>query len=209
MDINNQRRCLNALTAAMIAGACGGGYWAVSEIDVSAADQVRGGAGTPLVLPIDDDSQESKSPLAMRSLRGPLYDPPTVAQRPPTPAPKPPPTPPPRVESKPRLDLRLVGTIINADRSVAIVSDASGNLDVKGRGETLELSPPGITIDAIDSQAITLSYQGRQSTIELDRTGGTSGGTGGGDAMGRPNGNPMEPPPNPYGSSRANRKRDQ
>lgn len=197
MNITNQRRCLNALTAAMIAGACGGGYWAVSKIDSPETTVDRRPAKK--MQSVEDDASQyvSTSEMAMRSLRGPLYDPPPMAQRP-TPPPQPPPQSPPRVEPKARLDVRLVGTIINDDRSVAIVSDASGKLDVKSRGETLELSPAGIVIDTIDSQTVTLSYQGRQSTIELDRTGTTGG-----------NVNPMAPPENPYGSSRANRRRNQ
>lgn len=202
MNITTQRRCLNALTAAMIAGACGGGYWAVSEIDVKASPSSAGPVVQMAPVPMDSDNQQaSNMSIAMRSLRGPLYDPPPIASRPQTPPPRPPAPPQPRTPPVARLDVQLVGTIIDADRSVAIVSDASGKLDVKSRGETLELSPAGIIIDAIDSQAVTLTYQGRQSTIQLDRTATESGGSG----MAPPGASP----PNPYGSSRANRRRNQ
>lgn len=200
MNITTQRRCLNGLTAAMIAGACGGGYWAVSEIDAGGTtSSARRDATIDASLPVDNDKQKPDSSVAMRSLRGPLYDPPPVAPRPPTPAPRPQPPPQPRTPPVARLDVRLVGTIIDADRSVAIVSDSSGKLDVKSRGETLELSPAGITIDAIDSQAVTLTYQGRQSTIQLDRVPTASGASG--------MASPGESQSNPYGSSRANRRR--
>jgi hypothetical protein len=64
----------------------------------------------------------------------------------------------------------LVGTIIEAEQSLAIVADAKGDFDVKGIGEPLELSPQGITIKTIEPERVTLSYRGRESTIELDRS---------------------------------------
>lgn len=199
MNITTQRRCLNALTTAMIAGACGGGYWAVSEINTDTSmSSARRVVQTKPFLPVENDQQMTDKSIAMRSLRGPLYDPPPMASRPPTSAPRPQPPPQPRTPPVARLNLRLVGTIIDADRSVAIVSDSSGKLDVKSRGETLELSPAGITIDAITSQAVTLTYQGRQSTIQLDRNASATGGMA----------FPGAEPSNPYGSSRANRKRN-
>ena len=101
-----------------------------------------------------------------RSLRGPLYDPPpppiAAPQVRPTPRPKPTPTLPP-------LNLTLVGTIIDSEQSLAIIADAAGNFDVKGVGDSLELTPAGVRIGQIESEVITLEYQGRESTIRLDR----------------------------------------
>ena len=44
----------------------------------------------------------------------------------------------------------LVGTIIQAEQSLAIVADATGEFDVKGIGESLELSPQGITVEQLN-----------------------------------------------------------
>jgi type II secretory pathway component PulC len=68
------------------------------------------------------------------------------------------------------LDVTLVGTIIESDQSLAIVADSSGKFDIKGVGESLELSPQGMTVKTIESERVTLQFQGRQSTVELDRS---------------------------------------
>ena len=102
------------------------------------------------------------------SLRSPLYDPPPkpkpVAPRQ-IPKSKPKPKPP----SRPALNMTLVGTIIDAEGSLAIIADQSGKFDIKGEGDSLELSPSGVRIGQIESETITLEYQGATSTIRLEK----------------------------------------
>jgi hypothetical protein len=113
--------------------------------------------------------------VAARALRRPLFDPPPPPPAP-TPEPKPQPEPKPTVArtptppKPPTLEVTLVGTIIEAGQSLAIVADANGDFDVKGIGEPLELSPQGIKIEKIEPEQVTVSYQGRESTITLDRS---------------------------------------
>ena len=171
MDVTTQRRCLGILAAGLLTGTVGAVGWSVSGIEstpnaVSSAKQT-----TPLTeIPRQPSSVRLDETVAARSLRQPLYDPP-----PEPPPPKPEPTP--RVTEKPapppappKLDVTLVGTIIQPDQSLAIVADSTGEFDVKGTGESLELTPQGIIIERIESERVTLLYQGRQSTIELDRS---------------------------------------
>ena len=98
-------------------------------------------------------------------LRRPLYDPPPPAQ-----------------EEKPKKKdptkkrrreavaegggLRLVGTMLENGRSLAIFTDATGKVDFKGVGETLELAP-GTRVDLIELKQVTISEQGRATVLRL------------------------------------------
>jgi type II secretory pathway component PulC len=164
MDVTTQRRFLGAIASGLMVGAAGTVLWSLSGIAESnvAADPNRSQQMQPAipeksVQPLDDR-------VVAQSLRGPLYDPP-------------PPTAPPLVPrresaspSRSQLDLTLVGTIIESDQSLAILADSSGKFDVKGIGESLELSPQGVTLQGIESEQVTIQYQGRKSTVRLDRS---------------------------------------
>ncbi|TWU58430.1 hypothetical protein Poly51_12080 [Rubripirellula tenax] len=158
-------------------GAGGAVYWAFADLDqVASADQSKKSTGIA-TAPIDVESANIETTdVAMRSLRGPLYDPPAPPTRP---AVTPPPPPPRTVKpaAAPPLALTLVGTIIDSQGRVAIFSDASGKFDIKSAGDTLELTPDGVTIETIESDAVTLNFQGRQTTVRLVReaTQGPSG----------------------------------
>ena len=83
-------------------------------------------------MPVPETNPEPKldNAIAVRSVRGPLYDSPPPKPKPkpkPTPRPTPRPEPPP-----PRLEFKLVGTIIESGQSLAMIEDAEGNFDVKG-----------------------------------------------------------------------------
>ena len=167
VDITAQQRLLYAIVGGCLLGTAGAVYWSTSEL-------------APAGIPVDRRANspattdgESSIPSAVgvdaalsRSLRAPLYDPPpTPPQRPPKvrPVSRPKPTPP------PRLNLTLVGTIIDPDQSLAIVADADGNFDVKGVGDSLELQPAGVRIGQIKAEVITLQYQGNESSIRIDK----------------------------------------
>ncbi len=175
MDITTQRRCLGLTAACLTAATVGAAGWSLRGMDgdVTAVAPVQPAMrlDEPPVEPTESTFDHS---IAARTLQGPLFDPPPPP--PPTPKPKPKPEPKPTVEEKPSppkpptLEITLVGTIIEAEQSLAIVADAGGEFDVKGVGESLELSPQGITIKTIEPERVTVSYQGRESTIELDRS---------------------------------------
>ncbi len=170
MDITNQRRCLTTIAGGLLVGTAGAIGWSLSGIDTS-SPITKVGQGQQVQAAIgSDDPQPFDERIAAQTLRGPLYDSPLPADRS---KPKPTPTPTPQ---QPILDLTLVGTIIEANQSIAILSDSAGQFDVKGIGESLELLPAGVTVQNIEAEQVTLQYQGRQSTVQLDRSTKKSGG---------------------------------
>ncbi len=164
MDITTQQRILYALAGSCLLGAAAAVVWSTSAVDESDSVSTR---TSERIVVAKDDPQSARhvidSSLA-GSLRGPLYDPPATApisKVPTAPVPKP-------SSTKPLLNLTLVGTIISSGQSLAIVADASGEFDVKGIGESLELSPEGVRIQQIEAEQITLQYMGNESTIRLE-----------------------------------------
>ena len=183
MDLTAQRRLITALTAGCLAVAAVGIVWSLGGIDSPArqSDSTRGSL-RGMKTAVDPPQQETPNVeaaaqvnLALK-LQQPLYDPP----QPPPPKPKPQPKPvvvrnPPAVKA-PRLDWTLTGTIIDSDQSVAILTDASGKTDIRGAGEVVELSPPGVLVRKIDSEKVTLEVRGAESTLRLNSSFQSSGG---------------------------------
>jgi len=58
------------------------------------------------------------------------------------------------------LGLRLVGTVIEEGRSMAIVIDKQGRLDFRSVGETLQLVPEGVKIESVSANLVNASYKG-------------------------------------------------
>jgi type II secretory pathway component PulC len=164
MDVTTQRRCLTTLAGGLLLAAVGAVAWSVSGIAPTAKTATE---GVPSLANALDDSfsQRTLSDAELNmALRHPLTDPPPpkprpVAPRVVAPAPQPP----------PKLQLTLVGTIIESGKSLAIIADSQGAFDVKGVGESLELSPAGVSVQRIDSEQVELQYQGKTSTVKLDR----------------------------------------
>lgn len=167
MDLTTQRRCLVTIAAGFLIGTAGAILWSLSEIDsLGGIDDRAQGQQVQPAIPSQRSSKPFDQRFAAQTLRAPLYDPPS--QRTPRVEPPQPPTiAPARV---PVLELTLVGTIIDDDHRYAIVADASGQFDVKGIGQSLELSPQGITLQTIESEQVTVQYLGRESTVQLDRS---------------------------------------
>ncbi len=165
MAIPTQQRLLSLLAIVALIGAGGAVYWSTSDLGSGAsASQRDNTAGTELDLSDSDATDSSDWSLALRS---PLYDPPPKAE----PAPRQVPTTKPKTKppARPSLNMTLVGTIIDSDGSLAIIADQNGKFDVKGEGDSLELSPPGVRIGQIGSETITLEYEGATSTIRLEK----------------------------------------
>ena len=177
MSITTQRNALIALTILLLAAASAAVAWSFSSLSgftKTASDQTLPRAFVP--VPEVNPEPNLDAATISRSLRGPLYDPPPPKPKPkpeprPTPEPVPPPEPPP-----PRLEFTLVGTIIEAGQSLAMIEDADGNFDVKGEGESLELTPTGITVRSVASEEVTLDWMGRIETVVLQRGKAVRGG---------------------------------
>lgn len=165
MDTSNQQRLLYAIAILCLVGTAGAVYWSTAAIGTAEVSSPRPTTTDLPAAPSASVAEVTPGQSIARSLRAPLYDPPPS---------KPPPkktvrqTPPPK-PVKPKLKLTLVGTIIDANGSLAIIEDAQGKFDVKGEGDSLELTPAGVRIGQIDSDQITLQYQGAESTIRLEK----------------------------------------
>lgn len=180
MDLTAQRRFLTASTAGFIALAVTVVVWSLGGVDSDDRQSDILSDRAPMakasVGPSQKDprtNQDGSTDLSLRVIR-PLYDPPAP---PPKPEPKPvvvrkQPAPP----KKANLDWTLNGTIIDSDRSVAILTDASGKTDIRRAGEKVELSPPGVLVRRIDSDRVTLELRGSESTLRLQQSFQSGGG---------------------------------
>lgn len=168
MDLNLQRRLLYIAAAALLIGGGGAVVWAISDLPEWTSHAEGMVADSPRLPAVDRDAAGDRSDGVDFSLplQRTLYDPPPP---PPKPKPKPvavkqPSPPPPR---PPRLDWTLVGTIIDAERRVAILADASGKTDIRAAGETVELLPAGVSVRSVDSDTVILEHRGSTSTLRL------------------------------------------
>lgn len=168
MDVLIQRRCLTGLAGGLLLGAIGAGAWSLSGLP---QPQASSPTNTQIgILPPSEDATTGEASfdpgLLAMSLRDPLEDPkPVPPRREPPPRVVPPRKPP----AAPKLNLTLLATIIDSQKSLAIIADASAMFEVKGVGESLELSPPGVSIVSIESGQVTLAHNGKESTLIVDK----------------------------------------
>ena len=64
--------------------------------------------------------------------------------------------------------IKLVGTMIDASESLALFCDDRWAFDLKGVGQTLELTPPGVQIASIEPGLATLRHGGTEMHLRLD-----------------------------------------
>lgn len=62
--------------------------------------------------------------------------------------------------------LRLVGTMLDAERSLAVFVNGRGDIDLKGVGETLDLAP-GTRVEQIELTQVTLADGDNRTILEL------------------------------------------
>ena len=182
MTLRQTRWLLRGVAASCVLAAVALVAWAW-DVDASS------GAAVALArtVPPPEASQPSRaldpgSPTWRTTLRRPLVDPPPrPVEPPPVAMPKPKPKPvakrrpvvkraAPKPIAKPALPplgFELVGTILEADRAVAIVSDASGAIDLRKPGETFELDPPGVRLDDVTATAARVRLGNRRETLVL------------------------------------------
>ncbi len=175
MNTRTQKQSLLVVAGLCALATLAAGGWAMSDLPTSSHHETRGTVprvNSP-VTPTAPSQNPSQNPAgdawAMRPLRAAWVDSPK-----PSPPPRKPrlsrPQPKPVIKQVPKLNLTLVGTIIDSKGRLAIITDPSGKFDIKAVGEALELSPEGVTITKIDSDQVTLSYQGKPWEVTLDRT---------------------------------------
>jgi hypothetical protein len=170
MDVINQRRLLTATAASLIAGTLGAAAWSLSSLPESSEADLRvrpRKLNAPSTTAADNELAIDPDVLRL-ALRQPLDDPEP-------PPPKPQPSPPPRVvrdpqpKPGPELDFTVLGTVIDSTRRLAIIADPSGNFDIKGVGQALDLSPAGVMVQNIEGDEVTLVHNDRSSTLRIDK----------------------------------------
>lgn len=102
-------------------------------------------------------------PYLDRQLRRPLVDPPPATT---TPAASP-------TRPAPQLQIRLVGTILEAGRSMAMLTTPAGSIEVRGIGETVGEPPADAEVLDIGLNKAVLRYRGQSVTLELEGTKGS------------------------------------
>lgn len=210
MNVTLQRRLIHGASLCMLGIAVAGVAWALRDVGQPSTTGEANASGARLALADDASVQPSvgseesdagrSSPQNWSlSLQQSLYDPPKPAPRPPRPKPKPVQKPIAKPAAKPpKLDWRLVGTLIEPSGRVAILADATGKTDIRGADEEVELSPPGVRVRKIDSEEVTLEIRGTPSTLRLQK----------GFGKGATNGNRTRGGQGRGGQGRAGRGRD-
>lgn len=74
-----------------------------------------------------------------------------------------------RTRKKAPPGLRLIGTVLESGRSLAMLADASGDIHVRGVGEKLDLTAGEAQIDRIELQQVELSIGGRPMTLKMKK----------------------------------------
>lgn len=181
MELTTQRRLLITLTAGCCAAAVGAVLWSISGVDETSRPPAASLDGQQTVKRLTGDAIVSaagdgldNANLSLPLLK-PLYDPPKPPPQKPRTEPKVVRTPTPPPVKMPRLDWTLDGTIIDPQRSVAILTDTTGKTDIRAVGEQVELSPPGVLVRKIDSDTVTLEVRGKESTLQLKQSFGSGG----------------------------------
>ena len=169
MNIRRIRMLLRAISLLLLFATAGVIWWALSDVSSPNAGRNRVRESKPLTKPSqpEPDSSLVAGVHWQRRLRGPLYDPPK-----PKPKPlvlKPLPTQPKGVpKSQPKLELTLVGTILEKGRDIGVFVDANGKVDLKPVGEVLSLDPKGIRVERLSDFKATVSLKGKKTTLEID-----------------------------------------
>jgi len=179
MPLRQTRLLLRLTTLLFAAATVAVVWWVWPSVDETSPTHMTEQVGEPLAETAAETTTIATADfdaLWDRPLRRPLYDPPP----PPQPAPvvkRPKPAPrktEPRPSPPPKLDMRLVGTILESGRSMAIVADAAGKIDLKGAGETLDLEPEGVRVESINAESVTVSHNGREQMLKITKAGKAS-----------------------------------
>ncbi len=70
----------------------------------------------------------------------------------------------PQRSATPDVGLRLVGTVIEQGRSIAIAIDRAGKLDFCREGDSLQLEPEGVRVETVSDNSVRVSFKGHAST---------------------------------------------
>lgn len=176
MSVRAKRRLLYTLSASLIAGTGAAVLYGLQTPETIVPRHTKSTISSPttnMQPGTDPTTQQDQSQFLSATtqirLQRPLYDPPKpkpvvpkIVRQPPAPKPKPIPQP-----VAPKVELSLLGTLIENDRAVAIVADANGVIDQKRIGDTLNLQPSGVVVEDIQSGAVVVSHKGKRLTFSI------------------------------------------
>lgn len=146
-------------------GALGAVYWAwrspmprVSRVAMAVRQR-------PTALPSSSLEVASLEPLLNKRLRRPLYDPPPPSK--------------PTVAKTDRAkknrqrraappDVQLIGTVLEEGRSVAILMDRQGQIELKESGQTLQTVIPGAKVTQVTRNEVHLDYRGQSMILRME-----------------------------------------
>lgn len=167
MTVRTTRRLLHVLSAVSIAGAVALVVWGLipPRPPVVRPPRLAGLKAVDAAVRTDGVTREQLASVWSKSLQADLKPPkaPEVVRT----QPKPPPPPRP---VNPRVE--LLATVLDTDKPVAFLTDARGQTDFKGVGETLNLLPAGLTVESIQADQVTLKLRGRAIRVQLKRASG-------------------------------------
>jgi hypothetical protein len=174
MSVRSKRRLMDGLSAGFLAATVGAVSYGLQSPEINAQTNkvVLAASGQENSGAIPDKIEQLLAATTTR-LQRPLYDPPKSRTVRKMARPVPPAIPTPKPVA-PGVDLQLLGTIVEFDRSLAIVADATGAIDQKRIGDTLDLRPPGIVIEAIQSGEVVVSHRGKRLTFRIAADSSTS-----------------------------------
>ncbi len=145
-------------TAASLVATIAIGYWATLPPKVAPTASASS-VPSPLKsvpAPPEIPRYATLAPLVDQRLRGPLYDPP-----PPPPPVVPPPEP-------IRVNLKLVGTVLEAGRNQALLANPQGKILFCRVGETISSHPGDIFLESVSEQDAVLRVTSpRESMVTL------------------------------------------
>lgn len=160
MLLRQCRRLVTALSLVLWALAACALVWGVVPPDViepmiaPAATNHSKNHSTRMSVPRPELAQFE--PFWDRPLRSPLFDPPVVVETPP-----PPPPPPP-------LTIRLVGTVVEPGRALAILVNAAGKIEMKAVGQTTGDPAQPAEILAVERDHVSVRYAGETRELALE-----------------------------------------
>ncbi len=159
MNVERTRWLLMILTGLLVLASVAVAWWgarAPSSLEVRALNAA--------VQQTTTSSTQSGDVLELADFQQ-VWNTPLQGARPaPTPVDQPPPE---RPRSEDVLQITLKGLFLERGRSKAILVGSSGELNIKGIGEVLDIVPAGVRVEEIRPASVKLSHRGRTLVLQL------------------------------------------
>jgi hypothetical protein len=148
--VKNQLIALTAVAGLAVFAIATWAFWN-SNVELDSNAGFIAASSSSNSLPDSPDTLLDFSTLGNMALRGPRVTSARTEAAPVVQAPAP----------QNNFSIKLVGTVVEANRSLGLFQDSAGAFDVKATGEFLKLSPNGVTIEKIEPGAATVRWSGK------------------------------------------------